>query len=121
MATKTPTRTGAPAPKITAPRLRVSRSGETFEVQTMNADLVNWDRTRAKHRWPKTEEAPFLWLTFISWSAARRTHVIPENVTYEAWEATTEDITAIDADGNALAGDETGEPVDPTPSGPALG
>ena len=57
-----------------------------------------WDRTRVKHRWPKVDEAPFLWLTFIGWSAARRTCAIPTGHTYEAWEAETLDVAAEDDD-----------------------
>jgi hypothetical protein len=100
--------------KITSPLLRVLRGSldapEVLEVQTLNPDLVAWDMTRTKHRWPEVKDAPFKWLTFISWHAARREHAIPSDLTYEAWEASTLDVTT-------LSGDE-GEPVDPTPPDP---
>lgn len=81
-------------PKVTSPRITVIRDGqEPLTVQTTNYDMVNWDRTRVKHRWPKMDEAPFVWLTFVSWSAARRTGAIPDTLTYETWENTVLDIS----------------------------
>src|SRR5262245_52181315 len=73
--------------KLPTPRVRIYRPGddEPVELQTVNPDLLWWDRTRLKHRWPKTEDAPILWLTFVSWAAARRSKIIPDAMTYEAW------------------------------------
>ena len=73
--------------KLSSPRVKVTRDGhDDLEIQTDNRDLVLWDRTRVKHRWPKFDEAPFVWLTFISWAAARRTGAIDTGYTYERWE-----------------------------------
>lgn len=95
--------------RLTSPRINVVREGEDdLELQTINADLVLWDRTRAKHKWPKFDEAPFLWLTFLSWAAARRTGVINGSVTYETWEAETLDVQAFPDDEDD---DETGDPI----------
>jgi hypothetical protein len=95
--------------KLATPRLRAVRtSDETpIELQTTNADLVLWDRTRAKHKWPKIDEAPFLWLTFIGWAAARRSRVIGPELTYEAWESDVLAIEALDDDDE----DDTGRPT----------
>lgn len=97
--------------KLTSPRLAVYRgqldAPEVIEVQTLNPDLIAWDMTRAKHKWPKTEDAPFKWLTFIAWHAARRSGAIPTDLTYEAWEGST--LTVVNLDG-----DEEGTTVDPT-------
>lgn len=97
--------------RLTAPRVRVIRDGvpEPLEVQCTNGDLVLWDRTRVKHRWPKFDEAPFLWLTFISWAAAKRTGALPDGLTYERWEAEVLNVEALD-------NDEDGE-GSPTPPG----
>jgi hypothetical protein len=65
---------------------------EPITVQTTNRDLVLWDKTRIKHKWPKFDEAPSLWLTFISWAAARRTGAIDTSVRYEDWESSVLDI-----------------------------
>lgn len=101
--------------KITAPRLRVLRGSldapEVIEVQTLNPDMVAFDMTRAKHKWPDMQTAPFKWMTFVGWHAARREGRIPADLTYESWEATTLDVTALTDD------DEEGGAVDPTPLG----
>ena len=85
--------------KLTSPRVRIMRDGqEDLEIQTDNRDLVLWDRTRAKHRWPKFDEAPFVWLTFLSWAAARRTGAIEAGYTFERWEADVIQVENIDPD-----------------------
>lgn len=103
--------------RLSSPLVRVVREGfDPLDVQTTNADLVLWDRTRIKHRWPKFDEAPFLWLTFIAWAGARRTGSIPTDYTYERWESDVLEVTD--------TSDETDEddPVgSPTPPGPEPG
>jgi hypothetical protein len=97
--------------RLSSPRIIVRRDGyDDLEIQTTNADLVLWDRTRAKHKWPKFDEAPFLWLTFLSWAAARRTGAIPSDLAYEKWEAETLDVEAL-----ADEDDETGDPIPRVP------
>lgn len=98
--------------------LRVTRQGAEFTVKSNNIDMVMWDRTRARHRWPTQQEAPLLWMTFVAWSAARRTGAIAADLSYPDWEATTEYVEAVDADGNPLDEDDDGEGVDPTRPGP---
>lgn len=97
--------------KLTAPRVKVIREdgAEAVEFQTTNADLVLWDRTRAKHKWPTFQEAPFLWLTFLSWAAARRTGAIPTDYGYERWEAEVIDVEAQTEES------ETVDPTQPVP------
>jgi len=88
----------------------VRREGyDDLEVQTANPDLVLWDRTRVKHRWPKFDEAPFMWLTFLSWAAARRTGAIEASYTYERWET---DVLEVE-DANEAEKRAAGETVDP--------
>lgn len=95
--------------RITSPRVTVIRDGhEPLEVQTANPDLVLWDRTRIRHKWPKFDEAPFLWLTFISWAAARRTGAISPELRYEAWEESVMDVSS-----KTEEGAETGAPFPP--------
>lgn len=97
------------AVRLTAPLVRVVVAGdeEPLELQTTNMDLVLWDRTRAKRKWPKFDEAPFLWLTFLSWAAARRTGHIGSETTYEQWEGSVLDATAVDPDEEEEAGRPT--------------
>jgi len=86
--------------QLSTPRLLVKREGqpEPLDVQTTNADLVLWDKTRFRHKWPTVGDAPFLWLTFIAWAAARRTGAIGTDVTYEAWEASTLEVETVGDD-----------------------
>jgi hypothetical protein len=91
--------------KLSSPRVLVTRGdGSQLDLQTTNADLVLWDMTRTKHKWPKFDEAPFLWLTFLAWAAARRTGHITDT-TWEAWLADTVDVAAQEDD------DDTGRPT----------
>jgi hypothetical protein len=96
--------------KLSSPHVRVLRGdGSQLDIQTGNPDLVLWDMTRAKHKWPKFDEAPFLWLTFLAWAAARRSGSINGETTWEVWLADTVDVAAIDDDGD----DDAGRPTQP--------
>lgn len=104
--------------RLTAPRIRVVRDGlDDLEIQTDNRDLLAYERTRLRQKpvWPKFEDAPFQWLTFLSWSAARRAGLV--DVTYAQWEATVLDASAADqADTTGDDdGDEVGRPTGPGP------
>jgi hypothetical protein len=94
---------------ISSPHLRVLRGSldapEVIEIQTLNPDLIAWDMTRAKHRWPEVKDAPFLWLSFISWHACRREGRIPRELTYQEWQDSTLDVAQVEGEP---------EPVDPT-------
>jgi hypothetical protein len=96
--------------KLTSPRLRVLRGSidapEVIEVQTLSPDLIAFDMTRAKHRWPSISDAPMLWMSFIAWHACRREQRIPADLTWETWKGTTLDVTTADDGGD--------EPADPT-------
>lgn len=77
---------------------------EPLEIITDNRDLVRWDVTRAKHKWPNMDEAPMLWATFVSWSAAKRGELYAG--TWEEWS--NRDCVSVDFDEADL------EEVDPT-------
>lgn len=95
--------------RLSTPRVRVVREGqEDLELQTTNADLILWDKTRYKHKWPPVSEAPFVWLTFLSWAAARRTGAISDDLRYETWEEEVLEVAAIDVED-----DEQGTPTQP--------
>lgn len=98
------------AQKISSPLVTVIREGfDPLTVQTDNRDLLLWDTTRMKHKWPRFDEVPNIWLTFISWAAARRTGAIPAETRYEDWAASVLgcEVNTDDDD------DETGSPFDP--------
>lgn len=97
------------AVQLTAPLVEVTRDGEPepFTVQTDNRDLVLWDKTRGRHKWPSFQDAPFIWLTFISWAAAKRQGLT--DCTYEVWESTVSNVGQV----TPPEGDQTGIPTEP--------
>jgi hypothetical protein len=98
--------------RLSSPRLRVVRDGqEPLEVQTDNRDMILWEKTRIRHKWPKFDEAPFVWMTFLGWAAARRTGAIDAALTYEVWESEVLGVVTVD-DGDTT---ETGLPTEPGP------
>lgn len=78
-------------------------------VTTSNPDLVRWDMTRGKHKWPPMDEAPMLWATFVAWAAAKRTEQYAG--TWEDWSLKDALSVEFDAEGEAAA------TADPTQSG----
>jgi hypothetical protein len=99
--------------RLNTPLCRVVRADyDDMEVQTINPDMVLWDRTRYRHKWPPVQDAPMLWMTFISWAGARRLGLIPLDFTYETWEADVIEIEIL----NAGEDDETGIPTLPGPA-----
>lgn len=99
--------------RLQTPHCLIIREGyDDLDIQTSNPDLVLWDRTRYKHKWPPLTDAPMLWSTFISWAAARRTGAIPSDYTYEKWETETLEVRILNAEDD----DETGSPILPGPA-----
>lgn len=108
--------------KLSTPRLIVKRDGhDDVEIQTTNADLVLWDKTRFRHKWPKVDEAPFLWLTFLAWAAARRTGAIPPDHRYEQFEAETLEVETVADDDDDDGEQPASEYGRPTPLGAVPG
>ena len=101
-----------PRVSLATPQIRVTNAeGDTYVVQTQNADLVAYDVTAYKHKWPPMKDAPFLWLTFLAWHASRRLGRIPSDQTYEQFRDTVLSVDSPDGD------DQDGE-VGPTGPGP---
>jgi hypothetical protein len=48
--------------------------GTAFEVRTLNKDYIRWDKTPPARRGniKNFQDAPFVFATFLAWSAARR-------------------------------------------------
>lgn len=96
--------------RLNTPRVRVVREAiDDIEVQTTNADMVLWDRTRFKHKWPPVGDAPILWITFVAWAAARRTGAIDNEYVYERWETDVLECQIL----NPPEDDENGRPTLP--------
>jgi hypothetical protein len=69
------------------PRLRLVLSdpafggddeGKDYEVQIRNVELCAFDRERGRYGWPKADEAPFIWMTYVGWKALIRTGQIAQ-------------------------------------------
>lgn len=75
-------------------------------VQTDNRDSVRWDLTRVNRKWPQVNDAPFLWGTFMVWSALSRAGDITES--FDEFEP-----RCLQASGR----DKDAADVDPTQSG----
>lgn len=102
--------------RLSSPRVRVIREGcEDLELQTANPDMIAWDLTRPKQRppWPKFDEAPFMWLTFLAWHAARRTGAIDTGYTFERWRDEVLEVANLDE--TEGENDEAGRPTLPDP------
>jgi hypothetical protein len=70
--------------RLPTPLARVRLSdGRVLEARVYNTDYLRWDRTASKHGWPTATAAPFLWQTFLAWSALRREGLIEQGVTWE--------------------------------------
>lgn len=63
-------------------------NGETHDITIANASFVAWDRTRSARKWPTVEEAPSLWMTFISWHHMKAAGLIPAETKYDDFEST---------------------------------
>jgi hypothetical protein len=87
------------APRVPTPTIRVwMDDGAYHESQVLNADLVAWDRTRAKHRWPMPADAPMLWLTFLAWHNLTKTRHLMPAMTLAEFEEHCEAVASGDDD-----------------------
>lgn len=87
--------------------------GKQLHLDITNPDMVRWDITAPKHKWPTLKEAPILWATFVTWAAAKRTGAYEG--TFEAWRDT--DALVVDMQREPGEDGEPGTPVDPTHAG----
>lgn len=85
--------------------------GRRLDVEVGNPDMVRWDVTAAKHKWPAMKDAPMLWATFVTWRAAVRSGAYAG--TWEQWS--NEDAMNVEMHTD----DDEDTSVPPTPSGAA--
>jgi hypothetical protein len=102
--------------RLATPRLSVvvtADSDEAITVQTIGADMIAAEATARKHKWGTISESPVTWLSFLAWSALRRTKQIPETLTYTEFSTNLGSITDVDEDDDEE--DEQGTPTRPGP------
>lgn len=87
-------------PKLDTPHMRVTvTDGTQYAVQTTNADMVMYDLERAKRRWPSLTDAPFLWLSYLAFSALRRDGTISASEHFDSWVQTTVEVKNLNETG----------------------
>lgn len=92
--------------------------GATLEVQTANPDLIRYERTAAKHRWPGMADQPITWLTFLAWAALRREAQLGPEVT---WERFSDELALFVERADTDDDPDGPDPGDPIPPGPGPG
>ncbi len=92
--------------------------GTQLVAHVLNTDLLRWDKTAAKHGWPKYDTTPMTFATFLSWAALRRQGDLDPDVTWERFgDELCADVTAIDREGIPVReGADEVDALDPTPS-----
>jgi hypothetical protein len=83
-----------------------------LEVQTDNRDAIQWDVSRGKRDWPKSTEAPMLWLSFLAWHALRRTGAT--QLTLDEFLKVAVQVRTVKADGSGEPATADEELVGPT-------
>ena len=100
-------------PKLNNPRVHVIMAdGAEWDAQSLNPDLLRYERTAGKHKWPTAQVQPVTWLTFMAWSAGQREGHIPPAMTWEQFSL-TECVDVTNPDGKGA-----GPAVDPTHPAP---
>lgn len=84
--------------------------GTELDVQALNIDMLTFDRQRARMGWPNASEAPFVWLTFLAWSACMRENLVPE-LSLADFERRAWQVSNADDEGDAA----TVDPTNPDP------
>ena len=96
--------------RMPTPTVRVQMAdGRVLSARVFNADFIRWDRTRAKHGWAQGQEGPFMYSTFLAWSALTREGQIP-GMTWEEFSERQAEV--VDIDRGATEAETNG--VDPT-------
>lgn len=73
-------------------------------VKTTMKDLAAYDIHAHKNHWPQAQAAPFVWTSFIAWSALRRASDAPPEISGLSYDDFMDRITTI-----APVEDEAGE------------
>lgn len=98
--------------KLSNPRVAVTLAdGGQYEVQTLNMDMLHWERVASAKKWPEFRTVPIWWMTFLAWSAGRREGLLPTAVSWEVFS--TELCVQVEALTDPATGQDT-TPVDPT-------
>jgi hypothetical protein len=89
----------ADKPALTSPMVQVAMiDGSDWSVQSLNADMLRWERYAIKNRLPVNPGgAPVTWLSFLAWSAGVREHMLPSTLTYAEFADQCASVSAPDS------------------------
>jgi hypothetical protein len=88
----------------------IMEDGAEWDVQTLNPDILKYERNQAKYKWPGPSQSPLTWMTFIAWAASQREGLLPATVGWDVFQETCLEVS--NPAGNVAA--------DPTPPGPDI-
>jgi hypothetical protein len=72
--------------------------GSEWDAQTLNPDLLRFESTAAKHKWPPPSVSPVTWLTFLAWSAGQREGHVPASMTWDVFRGECAQVSNPDKD-----------------------
>jgi hypothetical protein len=104
--------------RLSTPRVRYRLADDpdtVVEIQAINVDILAWEESAARHKWPKPEDGnAFHWLNFLAWHHSTRVaRTLPETMTLKEFHRAALEVIAYT--------DENGDGVDPTNPGPDTG
>lgn len=85
----------------------IMADGAEFDVQTLNPDILRFERNQAKYKWPGPSQAPLTWTTYIAYAALQREGLIPASVTWDEFR-----VDCLEVAGPSMAADPTGPAPD---------
>lgn len=89
--------------KVPGRRCQVTLEGlEPFVVRIDNRDYLRWDKTAPRQKWGLGQDVPFMFGTFLAWSAAQRAGLT--TLKWEAFSAAAIDVTNLKEEDEDLAG-----------------
>lgn len=90
----------------------VMDDGAEFTLETINYDMVGWDRHRALKHEPSPGDAPFVWLTFLSWHHLTKvSQELPPTLTLAEFERAAVVVEPADREADDV------DPTNPAPEG----
>lgn len=88
--------------------VQLTPDGELIHVLCSQRDMLRWEETQHRNKWPDGDKAPFLLAWFLAWSALSGKGELPEGM--RKWEEFKAKVVGVGPDGD---GGEL------TPTGPA--
>lgn len=95
------------ARSIQGARMNITMGDRAFVVRVTQRDYIHWDKVAPRHKWGSSQDVPFLFSTFLSWSAARRGDQFTG--TFDEWCDVVDDVTPLKGED-----EEVSDSADPT-------